>query len=133
MRNVFLTGIILLLGLFTMSCEKDIDDDNSSAKISGYVYLSRDDQTGVQGVRIIIESDNEAETPYLGPDRWFETDENGYYEAFIFLGSDPESGEYLYIGDARIGYFYGDQSYGGSGGITLSPGSHFLMPPMYLN
>ncbi|NUO18406.1 hypothetical protein HUU59_03050 [bacterium] len=133
MRSIIITGVILFAGLFAVSCDKDIDEDNSSAKISGYVYLSHADPTGVRGVRVIVEADPEAENPYLGPDRWFETDENGYFEAYIFLGSDPESGEFLYVGDAFVQYFYDDRSYGGSGGITLSPGSHFLMPPLYLN
>jgi len=124
--------MIIAAGL-SVSCEKDIDEDNSSARVYGYVYQARGDQTGVPGVRIIIESDIDSETPYLGPDRWFETDENGFFEGYMFLGSNPETGEYTYVADFQIQYFYDDLPVGAAtGGITLSPGSDFSMPPRYL-
>lgn len=134
MRNVLLVALLMLAGMLSVSCEEGTNEDNSSAKVTGYVYRSHNDPTGVPGVKIIIESDAESENPYLGPDRWFETDANGYFEGFIFLGSDEETGTYDYVGDCLIQYFFEDQPVGvATGGITLSPGSVFTMPPRYLN
>ena len=134
MRNVMWMTMIMIAGLLAVSCEEGINEDNSSAKVTGYVYRSHGDPSGVPGVRVIIESDVESENPYLGPDRWFETDANGYFEAYVFLGTDEETGGYDYVADCLIQYFYQDASVGlPPGGITLSPGSNFTMPPRYLN
>jgi len=134
MRNVFLAVIAMIVAGLSMSCEQGIDEDNSSAKVSGYVYRSHSDPTGVQGVKVIIESDVNSENPYNGPDRWFETNENGYFEGYMFLGSNEDTGEYNYVADFLIQYFYNDTPLGVStGGITLAPGSSFTMPPRYLN
>jgi hypothetical protein len=117
-----------------ISCDESIDESNSSARVTGYVFQSRQDPSGVSGVQIIMESDIESDNPYLGPDRWFTTDENGYFEAAMFIGTDPETGERDYVADFLIQYFYDGQLIAGpTGGITLSPGSVFSMPPVYLS
>lgn len=134
MRNAIWMSIMFLAAGLSVSCEESINEDDSSARVYGYVYQSHADQTGVPGVRVIIESDIDSENPYLGPDRWFETDENGYFEGYMFLGSNPETGDYQYVADFLIQYFHQDQPVGApTGGITLSPGSDFSMPPRYLN
>lgn len=134
MRNVFWVIITMITAGLSVSCDEGINEDNSSAKVSGYVYRSHNDPTGVEGVKVILESDIDSENPYQGPDRWFETDENGYFEGHMFLGSNEDNGEYLYVADFLIQYFYDDAPVGvATGGITLSPGSHFTMPPRYLN
>lgn len=123
----------LVLSL-VVSCDESIDESSSSAKVVGSVYLSRQDPSGVRGVQIILESDVESDNPYLGPDRWFTTDENGFFEGAMFLGTDPETGERDYVADFLIQYFYDGQLIAGpTGGITLSPGSVFTMPPVYLS
>lgn len=124
--------LIIAAGL-VVSCDEGIDDNPSSAKVSGYVYMSHSDPQGVRGVRIILESDVNSENPYLGPDRWFETDENGYFEGYMYLGQNVETDRYYYVADFLIQYFYDDQLVYTTGGITLSPGSSFTMPPTYLN
>lgn len=134
MRNVFLAVIMTIAAGLSVSCEEGINEDNSSAKVTGYVYRSHTDPTGVANVKIIIESDVNSDNPYTGPDRWFETDENGYFEGFMYLGTNPDNGEYYYVADFAIQYYHNDAPVGvPSGGITLSPGSVFTMPPRYLN
>jgi len=134
MRNAMWIVIIMLAGLATTACEEGINEDNSAAKVTGYVYRSHNDPTGVQGVKVILESDINSDNAYTGPDRWFETDANGYFEGYVFLGSNEDTGDYNYVGDCLIQYFYQDQPVGiATGGITLAPGSVFTMPPRYLN
>ncbi|MBU0691167.1 hypothetical protein KKC97_08165 [bacterium] len=120
----------LLLGM--TGCDEGINDYNSSAKISGYVLESTSNPAGIPGVKVIIESDEDSETPYLGPDRWFETDESGYFEGFIFLGADEDDpAEYTYVADLSVGYFMESGSFSWDGGITVGPGSHFMLPTVY--
>lgn len=126
--------VAFLLTSLVISCDESIDESNSSARVTGFVYLSPQDHTGVSGVQIIVESDVESDNPYLGPDRWFTTDANGHFEAAMFLGTDPETGERDYVADFLIQYFYNGQLIAGpTGGITMSPGSVFTMPPVYLS
>lgn len=132
MRKITLLAMLMLAAALSMSCEEDINDDNSSALISGYVYVSPQDQTGVAGVQIIVESDTDSDNPYQGPDRWTETDNNGRYEAWVFLGEDEETGTYDYLADFLVQYFHEGQRIDSVAGVTLSPGSVFTMPPRYL-
>ncbi|MCB1058655.1 MAG: hypothetical protein KDB65_00355 [Calditrichaeota bacterium] len=133
MRNAIWMSLLIIAAGLVVSCDEGIDDNPSSAKVSGYVYMSHSDPQGVRGVRIILESDVNSENPYLGPDRWFETDENGYFEGYMYLGQNVETDRYYYVADFLIQYFYDDQLVYTTGGITLSPGSSFTMPPTYLN
>jgi len=120
----------ILLGM--TGCDEGINDYNSSAKISGYVQESVSNPTGISGVKVIIESDTESDTPYLGPDRWFETDATGYFEGYIFLGAaEDDSSEYSYLGDLSVSYFTTGEFFSWSGGITVGPGSHFTLPTVY--
>jgi hypothetical protein len=132
-RHCLALALILSAVLLGMTgCDEGTNDYNSSAKISGYVQESVSNPTGVSGVKIIIESDAESETPYLGPDRWFETDANGYFEGYIFLGvSEDDSTEYAYVADLRAAYYTGELTFAWNGGITVSPGSHFMLPTVY--
>jgi hypothetical protein len=122
----------LLLGI--TGCDEGTNDSSSSAKISGYVLESTETPTGVSGVRVVIESDIESDIPYQGPDRWFETDQNGYFEGYIFLGMDDEvPNEYVYVADLSVGYWTSEsQTFSWDGGITVGPGSHFTLPTVYL-
>lgn len=132
MRKITGLSVLMLAAALSMSCEEDINNDNSSALISGYVYASPQDQTGVAGVQIIVESDGNSENPYLGPDRWTETDENGRYEAWVFLGEDEETGAYDYVADCIVQYFHQGARIDSVFGVTLAPGSVFTMPPRYV-
>ncbi|MCB9366694.1 MAG: hypothetical protein H6506_00140 [Calditrichaeota bacterium] len=134
MRTAVWVSLLAVIAGLSLSCDEDINGGTSSAKVVGYVYHSHANPSGVAGVKVIIESDVESDNPYLGPDRWFETDENGYFEGYVFLGIDEETGRYDYVSDCLIQYFYQDQAVGAAtGGITLAPGSVFTMPPRYVN
>jgi hypothetical protein len=132
-RHSLALSLVLSAFLLGMTgCDEGTNDYNSSAKISGYVKESVNNPAGISGVKVIIESDTESETPYLGPDRWFETDANGYFEGYIFLGvDDADSTEYTYVADLSAAYFTGELTFSWTGGITVSPGSHFMLPTVY--
>ncbi|MBK6767055.1 MAG: hypothetical protein IPG71_12370 [bacterium] len=133
MRKIAFLSMLAFVAFMAMSCEEDINDSNGSAKVSGYVYQSRQDMTGVEGVQVIIEGSQNADDPYTGPDRWCSSNEDGYYEGWIFLGSDPETGGYDYVGDCSVQWFYQGIQLDSVSGVTLSPGSHFTMPPLFIN
>lgn len=122
--------ILLLLPLLLVAsgCEEGIDDWNGRATISGYVYTDPSHSSGVEGVQVILESDPDAQNPYEGPDRWVVSDGNGHFKGNVFLGN--QSGEYNYVADMSVGYFWKNKSFSWQGGVTVSPGSHFTLPPV---
>jgi len=122
--------MMVMLLMLVISCDEGIDDWNSSAKVSGYVYADAAHTRGVPGVQVIIEGDPNSEDPYTGPDRWFTTDQNGYFEGNIFLGYSQLDTMYHYVADLDVAYFVSDWSFRWGGGITVSPGSHFTLPPV---
>jgi hypothetical protein len=127
-------GVLWLLVVLLPGCSEGQDDWNSSAKISGYVYTDATHTTGVSGVQVVLESDPNAEDPYRGADRWVVSSGNGYFEKSVFLGRDPEDPDhYDYVADMSIGYFYNGHSFRWTGGVTVSPGSHFTLPPVDLS
>jgi hypothetical protein len=123
-----MTVVWLVLGM--TGCTDGIDDWNSSAKVTGYVYTDPSHTTGVQGVRVILESDPNAANPYTGPDRWTSTNAAGYFEGAVFLGRDIGDSTYIYVGDMSVGYFYSNKAFRWTGGITVGPGSDFTLPPV---
>ena len=128
-RSLYLLLAGLLLASIT-GCDEGIDDWNSSAKISGYVFTDPSHSQGLQGVQVILESDPSADNPYEGPDRWTSTNAQGFFEGAVFLGRNAESGGYNYIADMSVAYFYENKSFRWSGGITVGPGSDFTLPPV---
>ena len=127
-RLAVAAGLTCVLLLFVVSCDEGIDDWSSSAKITGYVYTDRTHTRGVEGVQVILEADIESETPYEGPDRWTTTNASGYFEGNIFLGN--EEGDYKYVADLDVAYFWHGKSFRWGGGVTVGPGSHFTLPPV---
>ncbi|RPH95068.1 hypothetical protein EHM69_05600 [candidate division KSB1 bacterium] len=125
---ILTAGLMTALLLFAAACDDGVDDWNSSAKIVGYVYTDMSQQRGVEGVQVILESDPDADNPYEGPDRWTTTDRNGHFEGAVFLGN--KESEYVYIADLTVGYFWHGKSFSWSGGISVSPGSVFTLPPV---
>ncbi len=117
---------LLLIG----GCNEGIDDWNSSAKITGYVYTDPSHATGVSGVQVILEADPNADNPYTGPDRWTSTNGDGYFEGAVFLGRDKDTGEYNYVADLSVGYYYENKMFRWTGGVTVAPGSNFTLPPV---
>jgi hypothetical protein len=131
-HSLTLTLILSAVLLGMTGCDEGINDYNSSAKVSGYVKESISNPTGIPGVKVIIESDVDSEVPYLGPDRWFETDASGYFEGYIFLGAaEDDPTEYTYVADLSAAYLADGMSFSWNGGITVSPGSHFMLPTVY--
>ncbi len=120
----------LTLLIIYAGCDEGIDDWNSSAKLSGYVYADRAHTQGVPGVQVIFEADPDADVPYEGPDRWTTTDNSGYFEGFVFLGNRAEDNEpgYNYRGDMSVSYFWNGKSFSWVGGVTVGVGSHFTFP-----
>ncbi len=49
MRKITWLAMLMLAATLSMSCEEDINNDNSSALISGYVYRSHNDPNGCSG------------------------------------------------------------------------------------
>lgn len=125
-------GIFLTLS----SCTESVNDYSDAAKVSGWVYADQTQSQGVPGVAVLLESDQESDTPYMGPDRWFYTDENGHFEGSLFLGSgrDPTTGKisYQYVADVTIGYYYQDKAFSWSGGATVQAGGNFICPSVNL-
>lgn len=120
-----IAGIAALL-FFASGCEEGINDWSSSARITGEVYTDATHAHGVQGVRVILEADPNADHPYEGPDRWTETDSRGHFDGAVFLGN--HDGAYNYVADMSVGYFYGNKEFTWTGGITVGPGSVFTLP-----
>ncbi|MDD5087238.1 MAG: hypothetical protein PHI18_00370 [bacterium] len=120
--------ILLLLPvlLVVSACEEGIDDWSGSATISGYVYTDAGHTGGVEGVQVVFESDPDAQNPYEGPDRWVVSDGNGHFQGNVFLGN--KEGEYHYVADLSVGYFWKGKTFSWEGGVTVGPGSHFTLP-----
>lgn len=130
-RIVRTAGMIFLLLFAATGCDEGIDDWNSSARVSGMVYTTAQHTQGVAGVQVIIEADPESETPYEGPDRWCVSDAAGRFEGAVFLGA--KDGSYNYVADLSVSYFYNNRMFSWQGGITVSPGSQFTLPPVDLS
>lgn len=128
MKLSFAVATMGILLLFVTGCEQGIDDWNSSAKITGEIYTDATHTHGVPGVRVIIEADPNASNPYKGPDRWTETDSRGHFDGAVFLGN--QDGQYNYLADLSVAYFYNGKAFSWSGGISVGPGSVFTLPPV---
>jgi hypothetical protein len=126
-------GILLVLS----ACTESIDSYSDAAKVSGYVFMDETESQGVPGVQVLLESDPTSEVPYDGPDRWFYTDENGYFEGTLYLGSerDPVTGKitYKYYGDVAVSYYHQGTAFSWVGGATVQAGGNFICPPVNLS
>jgi hypothetical protein len=127
-RLAQIAGLMGMILLFAVACDEGINDWNSSAKITGSVFTDASHTQGVPGVQVILEGDPTAQTPYLGPDRWTVTDPSGHFEGAVFLGNDGTN--YIYLGDMAVGYFWKDKFFKWTGGVSVSPGSVFTLPPV---
>lgn len=89
--------VVILLGLAALgiaACDFNDPDEvqNSSnfAIVRAQFFASRASRTPVPGVRLVVESDPDAERPYQGPDVVAISGEDGIAEARVFPGFDPE-------------------------------------------
>lgn len=89
--------VVILLGLAALgiaACDFNDPDEvqNSSnfAIVRAQFFASRASRTPVPGVRLIVESDPEAERPYQGPDVVAISGEDGIAEARVFPGFDQQ-------------------------------------------
>jgi hypothetical protein len=122
--------VIALFIIVIMGCDEGINDWTSSAKVAGYVYADAAHTMGLPGVQVVVEGDQGADNPYKGPDRVLTTDQNGYFEGFVFLGYNDADTTYRYLGDLDVAYFAGQWTFRWGGGITVAPGSVFTLPPV---
>ncbi len=122
-----------------------VNNDDSYAVISGRVLNSVTDPTGVPDVVVWVESDPNSDVAYLGGDTSIKTDQDGRYEADIFLGfiplrdkpeedvggiTDPEFPRY--VGDARVIMFYQGRQLDLGGGLTIQRGAELEVWDVYL-
>lgn len=127
-RWIQFAALLITLALITAACDDGIDDWNSSARVSGWVFTDPSHSRGVEGVQVIIESDPESDTPYEGPDRWTVTDGSGHFVGAVYLGR-TETG-YNWVGDLSVAYYWNNKIFAWTGGITVAPGSVFTLPPV---
>lgn len=93
-----LAGVSLLaLAVLATACDWNDPDEvqNSSnfAIVRAQFFASSASQTPVSGVRMIVESDPEADRPYLGPDVVAISGANGLAEAKVFPGFQQQQGQ----------------------------------------
>ena len=127
-QAIKIAGLLTAMLLLLAACDEGVDDWSSSARVAGWVFTDGSHSRGIEGVQVIIESDPESENPYEGPDRWTVTDASGRFEGAVFLGHS--NGEYNYIADLSVGYFWHGKSFSWTGGITVAPGAVFTLPPV---
>jgi len=157
------TRIIVVLGVLTIvaaSCDlNDLDEiQNSSnqAVVRAQFFASRTNQVPVPGVRMVIESDNDSERPYRGPDVIGVSGDDGVATALVFPGFDDETNQNnngtggnqqltgpenpldlpppLFFGDVAVTLIYrGSIVSFISGGLTLGSGRLFDLGPIFLD
>jgi hypothetical protein len=123
-----IAGLLIAIVLMAAGCDEGINDWNSSARVSGWVFTDPSHTQGLPGVQVIIESDFDSPTAYEGPDRWTVTDAAGHFEGAVFLGHQDTL--YVYVADLQVGYYWNDKAFVWSGGISVAPGSMFTLPPV---
>ncbi|MBM3324325.1 MAG: hypothetical protein FJY66_01520 [Calditrichaeota bacterium] len=138
MRRVWiqLIGLACLGAVLLSSCTEGINDYPDAAKVTGWVFTDGTESQGVAGVTVLLESDEQSDNAYTGPDRWFYTDENGHFEGSLYLGSErnPTTGKetYRYLADVAISYYYDGKYFSWSGGATVQAGGNFICPSVNL-
>jgi hypothetical protein len=150
------------LGVLTIvapSCDlNDLDEiQNSSnqAVVRAQFFASRTNQVPVPGVRMVIESDDDSDRPYRGPDVIGVSGDDGVATALVFPGFEDERDQNNNTGgneqptgpedplDLPPPLFFGDVAvtliYQGSivsfisGGLTLGSGRLFDLGPIFLD
>jgi hypothetical protein len=124
----------------------EVSHSDNYAVITGRVLNSVADPTGVQDVMVWVESDPTSDVAYLGGDISIKTDQNGIYEAEIFLGyqtirdrPEEETGGTFsvdfpqYVGDARLLMLYQDMYYDLGGGFSIQRGRTLNVWDVYLS
>lgn len=133
-RIIVTTGI---LALFVLLCLWGCDPDQETpdyTTVSGRIYADSMMTQGVSGVAVVVESDEESQSPYNGPDQFAWTDSDGYFEVSFYLGHSFEGTEltHFYIADCAVSYWYNGQNFAWSGGVTVASGKTFHLPNVHL-
>ncbi|MFH1010487.1 MAG: hypothetical protein V1784_04535 [bacterium] len=132
----FIIGLSSMGMVLLSSCTEGINDYSDAAKVSGRVFTDGTESHGVAGVAVLLESDQESDEAYTGPDRWFYTDKNGHFEGSLFLGSERNATTgketYRYVADVAISYYYEGKYFSWSGGATVQAGGNFICPSVNL-
>ena len=92
------------------------------------------------GAQVYLESDENSDVPYLGPDLYTTTDSGGNYTFETRLGVqyDPVGGgfSYRYVADVAITAFYFDSLFGEASGkitgFTVEAGKVNIAPDLYV-
>ena len=133
-RIIVTTGILALFVLFCLwGCDPDQDSQDYTT-ISGRIYADSMLTHGVSGVAVVVESDEESQSPYNGPDQFAWTDSDGYFEVSFYLGHSFEGTEltHVYIADCAVSYWYNGHSFAWTGGVTTASGKTFHLPNVHL-
>lgn len=133
-RIIVTIGIVTLLALLCLwGCDPD-EETLDYTTVSGRVFADSTMTTGVAGVAVVVESDEESEAPYNGPDQFAWTDADGYFEVSFYLGHEFEGTEvaHNYIADCAVSYWHSGKSFAWTGGVTVAIGKTFHLPNVHL-
>ncbi len=128
-----LLGFALLASLLTLSCQGLLEDSGSYAIVEGYVYADASMTRGVPGVEVIVESDENSQNPYQGPDLMTFTDSTGYFSIKVFLTYEATDTSVSYhdIADVSVYYNYRGRSFRYTG-VSVHVGGVYRLPAVYL-
>ncbi len=126
-------GFALLASLLAIGCQGVLEDSQSYAIVEGYVYADAGMTRGVPGVEIIVESDENSQNPYQGPDIITFTDSTGYFAAKVFLtySETDTSVTYESIADVSVYYNHRGKSFRYTG-VTVHVGGVYRLPAVHL-
>ena len=91
---------------------------------------------GVQGVQVVVESDQTSQIPYSGPDQFANTNQNGLFSASFFLGFTADSSgavTHTYMADCKVSYWFQGRTYTWDAGVTVASGKDYTLPDVSLD
>ncbi len=160
MRKTLAGLSLVVLATTISSCDlNDLDEIQNSANqavVRAQFFASRTNQIPVAGVRMVVESDQDSDRPYRGPDVISVSGEDGVATARVFPGFEDEDEQNnnnsggdqqpmgpenpldlpppLFFGDAAVTLIYqGSIVSFISGGLTLGSGRLFDLGPIFLD
>ncbi len=124
---------ILSAAFLALACQGLWEDSQSYAVVEGYVYADASMTRGASGVEVIVESDENSQNPYQGPDIMTFTDSSGYFSAKIFLNYEETDTSITYhnIADVSVYFNYQGRSFRYTG-VTVHVGGVYRLPAVHL-
>ncbi len=128
-----LFGLILSTTLLVLACQGLLEDTQSYAVVEGYVYADASMTRGAPGVEVIVESDENSQNPYQGPDLVTFTDSTGYFSVKVFLNYEETDTSITYhnIADVSVYYNHQGRSFRYTG-VTVHVGGVYRLPAVHL-